>query len=116
MVPRFRAGEPGAAVFHGALACAQRILGARPTAADDAHLSDREKTEERVGSVDHDVWACPSCGRVEKVRGNALFTRYAACPTCGAQTAGMIETVLRAATTSEEGLVKVSGGGASGRW
>ena len=33
MVPRFRAGDPGAAVFHGALACAQRILGATPAAA-----------------------------------------------------------------------------------
>ncbi len=33
MVPRFRAGDPGGAVFYGALACARQILGASPTVA-----------------------------------------------------------------------------------
>jgi len=153
VLPRFKAGDPGGAVFHGARACAEKILGAkleplqaeaagpldakpaevapvpvnvqpaqpmpqpavaRPAfappqqrphsgilgwlfgglgvtgvttfgarkylryhsrrcpgcrgdmtrlgeAADDEHLTQGERTEEQVGSVDYDVWACGTC-------------------------------------------------------
>jgi len=192
MVPRFRAGDPAGAIYHGALASAQRILGASPTAAgaalpavtpppeaiaallrsasqpvpsqatypagvpvggggrglallataggltllggtglvlrrrrprqckdcripmvrldeaeDDAHLAPAEQVEERVGSVDYDVWMCPACNLTEKLRYGAFFTSYATCPQCGARTASSTSWTEREATTSSEGRARV---------
>lgn len=76
-------------------------------AEDDAHLSSGEQTEERVGSVDYDVWACPACGGVEKLRFGALFTSYATCPQCGARTVSSSSWTEEAATTWSEGRLRV---------
>ncbi len=76
-------------------------------AQDDAHLSAAELAEERIGSVDHIVWLCPSCLRVDKVRRGRWFTRYSACPRCGAQTRSSVSRTLAAATTVTTGLVEV---------
>ncbi|MBK8478292.1 MAG: TPM domain-containing protein [Opitutaceae bacterium] len=54
---------------------------------DDAHLAPGERAEEGLGSVNYDVWLCPTCTGVEKVRHGRWFTRYSECPRCGAKTA-----------------------------
>jgi len=76
-------------------------------AADDAHLSSGEKAEERVGSVDYDIWACPGCRHTLKLRYGALFTSYAGCPGCQSKTLKSETTTVQSATTTSTGLARV---------
>lgn len=66
--------------------------------ADDAHLASGQRCEESVGSVDYDVWACPTCPQVVITRHGSWFTRYHACPACGWKTASDRSTEEEAAT------------------
>lgn len=74
---------------------------------DDEHLNKPERIEERIGSVDYDVWGCRSCEEVIKFRYGRFFTRYSSCPQCNYKTRSKIERTLRAATTSHGGRVRV---------
>ena len=74
---------------------------------DDAHLERGEIAEERLGSVDYEVWACPACQQVSKLRHGRFFTSYRRCAGCNFVTASEITTVLRQATTSHGGVVQV---------
>lgn len=76
-------------------------------AQDDAHLEPGERAEERIGSVNYDVWLCPTCNGIDKVRHGRWFTRYSACPRCGAKTRSSAQRTLIAATTSSTGLVEI---------
>ncbi|HUY31451.1 MAG TPA: TPM domain-containing protein [Pirellulales bacterium] len=76
-------------------------------AADDEYLTQGERIEERVGSVDYDVWACGMCRETLKFRYGALFTRFSRCPQCRAQTKNSTTRTVRAATYSQGGLVEV---------
>ena len=75
--------------------------------ADDAHLAPSERTEERLGSVDYDVWLCPGCGAAEKSRYGRWTTRYSRCPQCNAVTTSKARSVLVRATTMTTGLVEI---------
>jgi uncharacterized protein len=111
-------GAIGGAVAAGALL--QRYLRNRPRrckkcgtmmtrldeTADDAHLTSAEKLEERVGSVDYDVWTC-ACGQTLKLRYGSLFTSYGRCKRCQAKTLKVTKTTLVNATTSSEGRARV---------
>ena len=74
---------------------------------DDARLARSETVEESLGSVDYDVWTCPVCPAVEKVRWGALFTRYAKCPRCRAVTKSQTVSRLRSPTQYREGLERI---------
>lgn len=74
---------------------------------DDQHLNHNEKTEERVGSVDYDIWCCTACPQVVKLRYGTWFTSYARCPRCHAVTKSSNETTLIAATYDHGGQVRV---------
>jgi uncharacterized protein len=74
---------------------------------DDAHLDRGETVEESLGSVDYDVWTCPVCPGVEKVRWGALFTRYAKCPRCRAITKLHTVSRLRSPSQLREGLERI---------
>ena len=74
---------------------------------DDARLERSERLEENLGSVDYNVWTCPVCPGVEKVRWGALFTRYAKCPRCRAVTKSHTISRLRAPTQFSEGLERI---------
>lgn len=75
---------------------------------DDGRIDPSERTEETVGSVDYDVWTCPRCPLVEKLRYPAFFTRYARCPDCRAVTELTTASRLRAPTRSSEGVEEVT--------
>ena len=77
--------------------------------ADDAYLDSGERAEESVGSVDHDVWSCPSCGRVDKAGWSNWFSGYGRCPACSARTRREISTTLVRATEYSGGTVRVDG-------
>ena len=75
-------------------------------AADDAYLSGSEKTEERVGSVDYDIWSC-RCGQTVKLRYASWLSPYGKCGQCQARTLKATTTTLVSATTSSEGRARV---------
>ena len=75
---------------------------------DDTHLNVHEQIEERIGSVDYDVWCCTSCDAVEKIRYAAFFTKYAKCPQCRARTKSSSTATIRHATTTMTGLSEVT--------
>lgn len=50
---------------------------------DNLYLDPSQDLEERLGSVDYDVWLCPECGEVEKYPYNEHKSAYKKCPSCG---------------------------------
>lgn len=79
-----------------------------PDAADEEYLSAGEATEERLRSIDYDVWQCTSCGHHDAVPWKAIFTNYKACGACGRRAAKSQQHVLQAATTSSTGRMRVT--------
>jgi uncharacterized protein len=77
-------------------------------AEDDAHIDAGQQAEERIGSVDYDVWKCASCSHHFVLRYPAWLSKYAKCPQCHNRTKSAEETVLHAATTSSSGSAKVA--------
>jgi len=74
-------------------------------AEDDAHLEHGQRVEEKVKSVDYDVWAC-SCGERLVIPYKKLFTSYSECRECHRRTAKAKRHTLRAATTSSTGSAR----------
>ncbi|NQD37314.1 TPM domain-containing protein [Permianibacter sp. IMCC34836] len=54
--------------------------------ADDRYLEAGQKTEERVGSVDYDVWKCTRCAAYHVIDYPSLLTRFHRCDGCGRRT------------------------------
>jgi uncharacterized protein len=75
--------------------------------ADDALLEKGQVAEERVGSVDYDVWKCPSCSHHFTLRYAKWLSSYDKCPQCANRTKSSTETVITAATTSSSGSARV---------
>lgn len=75
---------------------------------DDTFLDPPERIEERIGSVDYDVWACLSCDEVTKYRYGKFFTRYSKCPRCRYKTRNKVTRTIRAATQNRGGKVRVT--------
>lgn len=76
--------------------------------AEDAHLSMGQRTEERLGSVDYDVWYCGRCNDALVARYGALFTRYGQCTGCGFKAATSSSRTVTHATEYSTGLVEVT--------
>ena len=76
-------------------------------AADDALLEEGQRAEERIGSVDYDVWKCGTCGHHFTLRYPKWVTSYAQCPQCHHRTMSSTENVIVAATTSSSGSARV---------
>jgi len=74
---------------------------------DDALLAEGQQAEERVGSVDYDVWKCGACSHHFTLRYPKWITGYATCPQCSYRTKSSTETVIQAATTSSSGSAQV---------
>jgi uncharacterized protein len=75
---------------------------------DDAHLKKEQQVEERIGSVDYDVWKCPSCKHHFILRYPKWLTGYDKCPQCQNRTMASSETTVVAATTSSSGSARVN--------
>jgi len=50
--------------------------------ADDAHLDDGQRLEERLGSIDYDVWVCPACYENLVIPYASWFSSYSRCRSC----------------------------------
>jgi uncharacterized protein len=77
-------------------------------AADDEHLNRGQLAEEGVGSVDYDVWRCPSCAHHVTLRYPKWLSQYGSCPQCHNRTLHSSTVTLAAATTTSEGTAQVT--------
>ena len=74
---------------------------------DDALLQEGQVAEERIGSVDYDVWKCPACAHRFTLRYAKWLSAYGKCPQCSNRTKSSKETVISAATTHSSGTARV---------
>jgi uncharacterized protein len=73
---------------------------------DDAYLTPVERTEEKVGSMDHQIWMCSQCGESRK-RARFRFSSYSRCSSCQAKAERSTSTVIRSPTYSSSGTKRV---------
>jgi uncharacterized protein len=71
---------------------------------DDEFLSDVQKLEEQLGSVDYDVWMCPSCLKKDVDQYVKAFSSLSKCPKCSNHTLKVVTTVITAATRNSSGM------------
>lgn len=72
---------------------------------DNDYLTPSQDLEERIGSVDYDVWLCPKCGETDILPYNIASSTYTECDNCHART--MRPTgyrVVRRPTASRPGM------------
>lgn len=58
-----------------------------PEDEDNNYLTPAQDTEERIDSVDYDVWLCPNCGEKDIIPYPIANTVYTVCPNCQARAA-----------------------------
>lgn len=71
---------------------------------DNAYLTASQDAEERLDSVDYDVWLCPDCGETDIIPYMNPKKNYTECPSCHARACTLVNrrTIL-APTTRREG-------------
>lgn len=74
---------------------------------DDKYLKDGQKLEERLKSVDYDVWLCDKCDHRTIESYKSWFSNYGACRSCNYRTLEADSKILEHATTSSTGLKRV---------
>lgn len=82
--------------------------GTRMQLIDEVHdndfLNPAQDLEERIGSVDYDVWHCPKCAQTDILPYANTMSDYKECPVCHARTLRLTDRrVLRQPTTRTEG-------------
>ena len=77
-------------------------------AEDDEYLEEVKRLEERLGSVDYDVWMCRDCSDRLLLRHPRWFSRFGKCAQCGNRTCARIEKTLIIATASSSGIAEVT--------
>ena len=76
--------------------------------ADDAHLDRGQQLEEKLESVDYDVWLCPTCQYALTIPRRAWFSSYSTCKSCTRRTLETKTRTLIPATTSHAGSQEVT--------
>ncbi len=72
---------------------------------DNMYLTPQENTEERLNSVDYDVWLCDQCGDTLVLPYEARFTQYTECPHCHSRAYSFEgEHIVRKATPVSTGV------------
>lgn len=75
---------------------------------DNDYLTPSQDLEERIGSVDYDVWLCDNCGETDIIPYYSGSTPYVECENCHARTAREVRTrvVVRPTATRKGKAVK----------
>jgi uncharacterized protein len=77
---------------------------------DNPKLSAVQQLEEKIGSVDYDVWICPACMNKDTEQYIKRFSGFKECPKCNGRTFKEDDQkTVRAATTRRSGLAKIEG-------
>ncbi len=72
---------------------------------DNSYLSPSQDLEERLGSVDYDVWLCPKCGETDVLPYINKSSDMVECENCHARTARLTATrILRRPTATVPGI------------
>lgn len=72
---------------------------------DNAYLSASQDLEERLGSVDYDVWVCDKCHTIERFPYLQAQTKYQRCPSCGTVAYTMVsDRVVTSPTLQRPGM------------
>jgi uncharacterized protein len=74
---------------------------------DDAYLTPIERTEEKLGSINHAIWLCSGCGESRKISRLAPFSGHSHCASCGAKAALSTSWVIVSPTYSSYGERRV---------
>jgi uncharacterized protein len=74
---------------------------------DNTLLEEGQQAEERIKSVDYDVWKCGGCGHHFTLRYPRWFSSYSKCTQCHHRTKSSTEKVLAAATTTSSGSARI---------
>lgn len=88
--------------------CQGKMLRIDNEEEDDELLSKAMQVEERIDSVDYDVWKCPSCSHQLILGYPRWFSKHSKCPQCDHRTCSKKESTLRPPTTMKEGLSEVT--------
>jgi uncharacterized protein len=72
---------------------------------DDDALDPGQRVEERIKSVDYDVWSC-ECGETLVLPYKALFSAYHRCPACHHRTAKVTRRVVKQPSYTAKGLAQ----------
>ncbi|MBI3949146.1 MAG: TPM domain-containing protein [Acidobacteria bacterium] len=75
---------------------------------EDELLDEVKQVEEKLRSVDYDVWKCPDCSHHFTLRYPRWFSQYSKCPQCRNRTCSKTEEIIRGATTAHTGLAEVT--------
>ena len=71
---------------------------------DNKYLTPAEDVEERINSIDYDVWLCPTCGETDVIPYINKRSSYQTCERCGARTSTLTATrTLMKPTTTRNG-------------
>ncbi len=71
---------------------------------DNAYLTPAQDFEEKLGTVDYDVWLCPDCGTVERFPYVERQLKYHRCPDCGTVAMNLVmDKVVDEPTTTKVG-------------
>lgn len=70
---------------------------------DNYYLTPAQDTEEKINSVDYDVWLCDECGERDVIPFVNSESNYNVCPLCGARACRLeaVRTVVKPTTTRE---------------
>ena len=72
---------------------------------DNNYLTPAQDTEERINSVDYDVWLCPQCGETDILPYVNKTTTYTVCPVCHARACTLrCDRIVAQPTTTREGF------------
>lgn len=82
-----------------------------PEDKDNAYLTPQQDVEERLNSVDYDVWLCDNCGETDILPFVNQASQYQVCPNCRARAASLRadRIVVRPTERSEGKGVKIYG-------
>ena len=75
---------------------------------DDEALDPGQRMEERLKSVDYDVWSCGTCGESLVLPYKAVLTKYKECPKCHRRTAVVARVVTTQPTYTARGEARDS--------
>lgn len=71
---------------------------------DNDYLTPSQDLEERIGSVDYDVWLCPDCGETDILPYSSKSSPYIECDNCHARTARLTrDRIIARPTTRTKG-------------
>ena len=74
-------------------------------ATDNQYLTPAQDAEERLNSVDYDVWLCDKCGETDILPFVNTAANYTVCPKCGARACSLRSNrVLQKPTEHREGM------------